>query len=102
MSPTDVTDPKDAGSARQRWQRKYAAALQQGRVREADFTTLSGTEVEPAYGTDGSLAALKLVALKDTKGAQAVYQPAPIIRSAVLKANPQIEELLVGEGAPPA
>jgi methylmalonyl-CoA mutase, N-terminal domain len=35
-------------TARQRWQQRYAAA----RVRDADFTTLSGLEVEPAYGTD--------------------------------------------------
>ncbi|RNM11517.1 acyl-CoA mutase large subunit family protein [Nocardioides pocheonensis] len=35
-------------TARERWQERYAAA----RVREADFTTLSGAEVEPAYGTD--------------------------------------------------
>ncbi|MDQ6687681.1 MAG: methylmalonyl-CoA mutase family protein [Actinomycetota bacterium] len=28
--------------------------MDQGRVREADFTTLSGMEVEPAYGTDES------------------------------------------------
>src|SRR4051794_18326003 len=35
-------------TARERWQQRYAAA----RVRDADFTTLSGLEVEPAYGTD--------------------------------------------------
>ena len=35
-------------TARERWQQRYAAA----RVRDADFTTLSGMEVEPAYGTD--------------------------------------------------
>jgi len=35
-------------TARERWQQRYAAA----RVRDADFTTLSGAEVEPAYGTD--------------------------------------------------
>ena len=35
-------------TARERWQQRYAAA----RVREADFTTLSGLEVDPAYGTD--------------------------------------------------
>jgi methylmalonyl-CoA mutase, N-terminal domain len=35
-------------TARERWQQRYDAA----RVRDADFTTLSGTEVEPAYGTD--------------------------------------------------
>ncbi len=40
--------------ARTRWQQRYEAALTQGRVREVDFTTLSGVEVEPAYGTDES------------------------------------------------
>jgi len=35
-------------TARERWEQRYAAA----RVREADFTTLSGLEVEPAYGAD--------------------------------------------------
>ncbi len=37
-------------TARARWQARYDAA----RVRDADFTTLSGVEVEPAYGTDDS------------------------------------------------
>jgi methylmalonyl-CoA mutase N-terminal domain/subunit len=36
--------------ARSRWQARY----EQSRVREADFTTLSGVPVEPAYGTDES------------------------------------------------
>jgi methylmalonyl-CoA mutase, N-terminal domain len=35
-------------SARDRWQARY----QRSRLREADFTTLSGDPVEPAYGTD--------------------------------------------------
>jgi methylmalonyl-CoA mutase N-terminal domain/subunit len=40
-----------AGSnARERWQERY----RRSRVRDADFTTLSGLEVEPAYGTDDS------------------------------------------------
>ncbi|HYJ66580.1 MAG TPA: methylmalonyl-CoA mutase family protein [Nocardioidaceae bacterium] len=38
-----MTDPT---SARERWQQRYAAS----RVRDADFTTLSGMEVEPVYG----------------------------------------------------
>src|SRR5215213_9874485 len=38
---------QDAG---QRWQQRYDAALAAGRVRDADFTTLSGVEVAPAYG----------------------------------------------------
>ncbi len=37
-------------TARSRWQERYAKS----RLREADFTTLSGMEVEPAYGTDDS------------------------------------------------
>ncbi|MDQ6935654.1 MAG: methylmalonyl-CoA mutase family protein [Actinomycetota bacterium] len=44
----------DESSPRARWQQRYAEALDQGRVREADFTTLSGMEVEPAYGADES------------------------------------------------
>jgi methylmalonyl-CoA mutase N-terminal domain/subunit len=48
-SGTDGSIPT-APNARQRWQQRYAAA----RVREADFTTLSGMEVDPAYGTDDS------------------------------------------------
>jgi methylmalonyl-CoA mutase N-terminal domain/subunit len=36
--------------ARQRWQQRYDAALAAGRVRDADFTTLSGVEVQPVYG----------------------------------------------------
>jgi methylmalonyl-CoA mutase N-terminal domain/subunit len=36
--------------ARQRWQQRYDAALAAGKVRDADFTTLSGVEVDPVYG----------------------------------------------------
>lgn len=36
--------------ARQRWQQRYDAALAGGKVRDADFTTLSGVEVDPVYG----------------------------------------------------
>ena len=39
-----------ADDARSRWQDRY----DRSRVREADFTTLSGMEVQPAYGTDAS------------------------------------------------
>src|SRR3954471_19462004 len=35
-------------SARERWQQRYARS----RVRDSDFTTVSGMPVEPAYGTD--------------------------------------------------
>ena len=40
--------------ARARWQKRYDEALETGKVRDADFTTLSGVEVEPAYGTEES------------------------------------------------
>src|SRR5215203_5174220 len=36
--------------ARQRWQQRYDAALADGKVRDADFSTLSGVEVDPVYG----------------------------------------------------
>jgi methylmalonyl-CoA mutase, N-terminal domain len=36
----------DVAQGRERWQRRYDRA----RVREADFTTLSGLEVDPVYG----------------------------------------------------
>jgi methylmalonyl-CoA mutase N-terminal domain/subunit len=38
---------QDAG---QRWQQRYESALAAGKVRDADFTTLSGVEVAPVYG----------------------------------------------------
>jgi methylmalonyl-CoA mutase N-terminal domain/subunit len=36
--------------ARKRWQERYEDAERTGKVRDADFTTLSGVEVEPVYG----------------------------------------------------
>ncbi|WP_081424556.1 ABC transporter substrate-binding protein [Deinococcus soli (ex Cha et al. 2016)] len=63
-------------------------------TQQAAASGTNGVNAAMAYGTDGTLAALKLVALKDPKGAQAVYQPAPIIRTATLKANPQVEAIL--------
>jgi osmoprotectant transport system substrate-binding protein len=47
-----------------------------------------------AYGTDGSLHALGLVVLTDTKGVQPIYEPAPIIRRDTLARYPAIEGLL--------
>ena len=43
---------------------------------------MSGVNAAMAYGTDGALAALGLVALRDDKGAQIVYAPAPVVRAA--------------------
>ncbi|HEY2763543.1 MAG TPA: methylmalonyl-CoA mutase family protein [Pseudonocardiaceae bacterium] len=45
-------DPQNADphAGRERWRRRYAEAEAAGRVRDADFTTLSGAEVDPVYG----------------------------------------------------
>lgn len=53
-----------------------------------------GVNAAMAYGTDGSLAALGLTVLTDTKGVQPVYQPAPLIGKDTLKAYPSIETIL--------
>jgi methylmalonyl-CoA mutase, N-terminal domain len=45
---TDDTGSRETETARARWQARYDAS----RTREGDFTTLSGVDVEPAYGTD--------------------------------------------------
>ena len=37
-------------TGRERWQHRYDTALAAGRVRDADFSTLSGMKVEPVYG----------------------------------------------------
>lgn len=54
----------------------------------------SGVNAAMVYGTDGAIAALGLVVMTDSKGAQAVYEPAPTIRQSVLDAQPQIRDLL--------
>lgn len=51
---------------------------------------ISGVNAAMAYGTDGAIPALGLVALCDDKHAQIVYAPAPVIRENVLAAHPQI------------
>jgi osmoprotectant transport system substrate-binding protein len=55
---------------------------------------MSGVNAAMAYGTDGAIAALGLVALEDDRGAQIVYAPAPVVREAVLARYPQIASLL--------
>lgn len=54
----------------------------------------SGVNSAMVYGTDGAIAALDLKVMEDTKHVQPVYQPAPVIRKAVLDAYPQIAGLL--------
>jgi osmoprotectant transport system substrate-binding protein len=54
----------------------------------------SGVNAAMAYGTDGAIAALDLRLMDDTKHAQMVYEPSPVIRQATLDANPAIPGLL--------
>lgn len=51
---------------------------------------ISGVNAAMVYGTDGAIAALDLVVMSDSKGAQIVYEPAPVIRKAVLDKHPGI------------
>jgi osmoprotectant transport system substrate-binding protein len=53
-----------------------------------------GANAAMVYGTDGAIGPAGLVVMTDDKGVQPVYQPAPIIREAVLKENPTIEAVL--------
>jgi methylmalonyl-CoA mutase N-terminal domain/subunit len=43
-------DAEQIRAGRDRWQARFAAAEQAGRVADRDFTTLSGSEVAPGYG----------------------------------------------------
>lgn len=54
----------------------------------------SGVNAAMVYGTDGGIAPAGLVVMEDDMGVQPVYQPAPIVRAAVLEAHPQIAEVL--------
>ncbi|MCJ2136240.1 ABC transporter substrate-binding protein [Methylobacterium sp. J-026] len=54
----------------------------------------SGTNAAMVFGTDGSLAAARLVVMDDDRGVQPVYQPAPVVRGAVLRAHPEIAPAL--------
>ena len=53
-----------------------------------------GVNAAMAYGTDGSLSALKLVVLADPKGAQPVYEPAPRVRGEIIDQYPEIAGIL--------
>lgn len=51
-------------------------------------------DVVVAFGTDGELAAYDLQSLVDDKGLYPPYQVAPVIRQAVLDANPEVADIL--------
>lgn len=55
---------------------------------------VSGVNSAMVYGTDGAIAALDLVVMQDTKGAQIVYEPAPVVRASVLQRYPAIAPAL--------
>ena len=54
----------------------------------------NGTNTAMVYGTDGGIVAADLQILEDDRHDQPVYAPVPIIREAVLKANPQIARIV--------
>lgn len=54
----------------------------------------SGVNAAMVYGTDGGIASSGLVVMEDDKNVQPVYQASPIVRRAVLEANPEIADLL--------
>ncbi|MDO8491724.1 MAG: glycine betaine ABC transporter substrate-binding protein, partial [Dehalococcoidia bacterium] len=53
-----------------------------------------GVNAAMAYGTDGALSALNLIVLADPLGVQPVYEPAPIVRKAVLDKFPKMAGIL--------
>ncbi|WP_419896771.1 glycine betaine ABC transporter substrate-binding protein OsmF [Roseomonas sp. USHLN139] len=55
---------------------------------------LNGVNAAMVYGTDGAIQALDLVVLADPKGAQVVYQPAPVVRQVVAERLPKLGEWL--------
>lgn len=58
--------------------------------------SIGGVNAAMVYGTDGAIATLDLVVMKDTKGAQIVYEPAPVVRTEALERFPKISKALNG------
>ena len=54
----------------------------------------SGVNAAMVYGTDGGIAPAGLKVMTDDKAVQPVYQPAPVVREAVLAEYPRIADLL--------
>jgi osmoprotectant transport system substrate-binding protein len=54
----------------------------------------NGINAAMAYGTDGAISAFNLVVLADPMGAQPVYEPAPIVRGAIMAKYPEIATIL--------
>ncbi len=68
--------------------RAVAAALKYQALREGQ------ADVAVAYGTDGEIAADKLIVLQDDKKLFPVYQIAPVVRQQALDATPGIRQVL--------
>ena len=52
----DAQGASPSDTSRDRWRRRFDQAAEAGRVRDADFTTLSGVEADPVYGPpDGAV-----------------------------------------------
>ena len=54
----------------------------------------NGVNTAMVYGTDGGIAAADLVLLEDDRHDQPIYAPVPTVRESVLRAHPQIAELV--------
>jgi osmoprotectant transport system substrate-binding protein len=55
---------------------------------------IGGVNAAMVYGTDGAIATLDLVVMKDTRGAQIVYEPAPVVRPEALERFPKMSDAL--------
>ena len=55
---------------------------------------ISGVNASMVYSTDGAIAVTHLVVLTDPKQVEPVYEPAPVVRGAVLRRYPRIRSLL--------
>jgi len=55
---------------------------------------ISGVNAAMVYGTDGAIAALNLVVMDDNRGAQIVYEAAPVVRQVILDRFPAMREPL--------
>ncbi|WP_243370122.1 ABC transporter substrate-binding protein [Microvirga solisilvae] len=60
----------------------------------AAVRNIEGVNAAMVYGTDGAIATFDLVVMKDMKGAQIVYEPAPVIRAEILQRYPKITQAL--------
>jgi osmoprotectant transport system substrate-binding protein len=54
----------------------------------------NGTNTAMVYGTDGGIVAANLVVLEDDRHEQPIYAPVPLVRESVLKAYPQIAQIV--------